>query len=53
MCDKPNIIAAKGFFVAQRCGDLDDVFCDGKIISGQFFVYFPSRRELVPVMTWS
>ncbi|WP_411034345.1 hypothetical protein [Shinella sp. BYT-45] len=53
MSDKPNITAAKGFFATQRCGDLDDTFCDYVHTDFRFMVSCTCNDELRAAIPWA
>ncbi|EJN03456.1 nuclear transport factor 2 family protein [Phyllobacterium sp. YR531] len=53
MPDTPNIIAAKGFFSTQHCGDLDDAFCDYVHPDFRFVVSSAYNDELRAAIPWA
>ncbi|MFB2553146.1 nuclear transport factor 2 family protein [Ensifer soli] len=53
MPDKPNIIAAKRFFSAQHCGDVDDAFCDYVHPDFRFAVSCACNDELRAAIPWA
>jgi ketosteroid isomerase-like protein len=53
MPDKPNIIAAKGFFSAQHCGEVDDTFCDYVHPDFRFAVSCVCNDELRAAIPWA
>lgn len=53
MSDKPNIAAAKGFFAAQHCGDLDDAFGTYVHPDFRFVVSCACNDELRAAIPWA
>ncbi|SCW38194.1 Ketosteroid isomerase-related protein [Rhizobium mongolense subsp. loessense] len=53
MSDKPNIAAAKGFFAAQHCGDLDDAFGTYAHPDFRFVVSCACNDELRAAIPWA
>ncbi|KAF5882129.1 MULTISPECIES: nuclear transport factor 2 family protein [Rhizobium] len=53
MSDKPNITAAKGFFAAQHCGDLDDAFANYVHPDFSFVVSCVCNDELRAAIPWA